>query len=143
MKKSILVSLTAAVLSVASPLALAHTFPVESTQTGYLASRANMDSPEAVSQALERIQTQQQRAATLEAGEETHLALAGRENVSTLDDVNAIYQRVDANRAKVNVVASERHDYLAERMNMDSPEHISQTLSRIFSTLDADRISQR
>lgn len=92
MKKSVLAALTAATLSVVSPLALAHAGPVESTQASYLASRANMDSPEAIAQAVAQIRAQQKQAARIGDNDVQSLAVAGRESLDGMSNINAVYE---------------------------------------------------
>jgi len=129
MNKSILAVLTVAALSAVSPLAMAHSIPVESTQNSYLATRANMDSPEAISQALERVQAQQEQAA--QVGDQGQaLAQASRENPNTQADFNAISEQVAADSELANSVDNPAVDYLAERRNLDSAEHISKVLKQ-------------
>lgn len=133
MNKSILVSLTVAALSAVSPLAMAHSFPVESTQNSYLATRANMDSPAAISQAVERVQALQEQAARVDGSQVQSLDLTGRENANTLADFNAISEQVAADGELANSVDSPAIDYLAERRNLDSAEHISKVLNQVLT----------
>lgn len=130
MKKSVLVSLTVAALSVAaSPLALAQSAPVESTSPSYLTTRLNMDSPAAVSQALQRVHAEQRQAA-LDNGSSARDFAAGYENIDGLNNLNAIYQQVAENRALAGTGSETGHDYLAERKNQDSLRHINQVVNQ-------------
>lgn len=133
MNKSILVSLTVAALSAVSPLAMAHSFPVESTQNSYLATRANMDSPAAISQAVERVQALQEQAAQVNGDQAQSLAQASRENPNTLADFNAVSEQVTADRELATGEEGPAIDYLAERRNLDSAEHISKVLNQVLA----------
>ena len=130
MKKSVLVSLTVAALSVAaSPLALAQSAPVESTSPSYLTTRLNMDSPAAISQALQRVHAEQRQADLNKGGSARDFA-AGYENIDGLNNFNAIYQQVAENRALVGTGSETGHDYLAERKSQDSLQHINQIVNQ-------------
>lgn len=130
MKKSVLVSLTVAALSVAaSPLALAQSAPVESTSPSYLTTRLNMDSPAAISQALQRVHVEQRQAA-LNKGSAAFNFAAGYENTDGLSNLNAIYQQVAEDRALAGTGSETGHDYLAERKNQDSLQHINQIVNQ-------------
>lgn len=138
MKKSILVSLTVAALSVAaSPSALAQSVPAESTGGSYLSTRMNMDQPQAINAALGHIQTQREQIGSADSSQAADF-LAGRESIDGLDNINAIYQDVADNRALAGS-GTEARDYLAERKNMDSLNHINQILSQTVE----ERVSQR
>lgn len=130
MKKSALVSLTVAALSVAvSPLALAHTAPVESTSPSYLTSRLNMDSPQAIEQGVQRVRAEQRQAAMTTGNHGANFTV-GYKNIDGVNKLDAIYHQVAENRALEGTGSNAGRDYLAERKNLDTLQHINEVVSQ-------------
>ena len=139
MKKSALVSLTVAVLGIAaSPLALAQTAPVESISPSYLTTRMNMDSPRAISEALQRVHAEQRQASASTTPDNGLDFAAGYENIDGIGNINAVYQQVADNRALAGSDTQSAPDYLAVRKNLDSLQHINQVLNQAGE----ERVSQ-
>lgn len=142
MKLSALISLTVAALGVlAAPLAMAESIPLENDGQSYLSTRMNMDQPQSIARLINGMQAQQ-AASGLNASQRDYLAQAGRGDVDSIDDVDAIYQQVAADRALRGTDLSPTPDYLAQRKTLDSFEYLDEVISQVQARSQAEQVGK-
>lgn len=127
MNKAILASLTIVAWSVLSPLAMAQSLPIESTQTSYLGTRTDQDSVASIDQALRRMQILREQAALADNQQTPPPAV---EDPSTQADFSAISKRVAADRQLSRTQQGLTIDYLGERRSLYSVEYLDKVLSQ-------------